>query len=153
MLTQTQIEIAARLYDNQSYGSTYGRGLYRRAVFNGTIDVKSPRVKYLVDFYDYEDWSNLAKNDEQMVILEAIPNTKKMLFSWVYRYDSPSKTKTLVHGVVRLDLTTMDLDVLICDEPAGVAERWYITAKPCKSSTIGSKSPQLLATNAELANW
>ncbi len=153
MLTHTEIQIAARLYDNQSYGSTYGKGLYRKAVFNGTIDAKSPRVKYLVDFYDYEDWSNLAKTDEQMVILEAIPGTPKMLFSWVYRYDQASKTKTLVHGVVRLDLTSMDLDVLICDEPAGVAERWHITAKPCKSNTTGVKSPQLLATNAELGTW
>jgi hypothetical protein len=153
MLTHTQIEIAVRLYENQAYGSTYGKGLYRKAVFNGTIDAKSPRVKYVVDFYDYEDWCNLAKTDEQMVILDAVPQDKKMLFSWIYRYDLVCKTKTLVHGVVRMDLTTMDLDVLICDESAGVADRWHITAKPCKASTSGVNSPQLLATNTELASW
>ena len=39
-MLNNQIEIAVRLYDNNTYGSTYGRGLYRKAIYNGTIDAK-----------------------------------------------------------------------------------------------------------------
>ncbi len=38
---EKQVEIAVRLFDNNTYGTTYGKGLYRRAVFNGTIDAMS----------------------------------------------------------------------------------------------------------------
>lgn len=41
MLNQTQSEIAVRLYDNNAYGTTYGKGLYRKAIYNGTIDAKA----------------------------------------------------------------------------------------------------------------
>lgn len=42
MLDQTtkQTEIAVRLYDNNTYGTTYGKGMYRKAIYNGTIDAK-----------------------------------------------------------------------------------------------------------------
>lgn len=147
------IEIAVRLYDNQAYGTTHGKGMYRRAIFNGTIDAKMPAVKYLVDLYNYEDWSNQARTDEQMVILEAVADIKDKLYSWIQRYDPVTRQKTLVHGVCTLDLTNLKMDVLICDEEANVVDRWQITAKPCKQSSAGLKSPQLLATNADLAVW
>jgi hypothetical protein len=39
---ENSIEIAVRLYENNAYGTTFGKGMYRRALFNGTIDAKSP---------------------------------------------------------------------------------------------------------------
>ena len=66
-MLNNQIEIAVRLYDNNTYGSTYGRGLYRKAIYNGTIDAKHSSAKYLVDFYTYEDWANQAKTDQHAI--------------------------------------------------------------------------------------
>lgn len=43
--------VAVRLFENQAYGTTYGKGLYRRAVYNGTVDIKAPKVKYLIDLF------------------------------------------------------------------------------------------------------
>ena len=38
--------IAVRLYESKVYGTTYGRGLYRHAFYNGTVDLKQSAVKY-----------------------------------------------------------------------------------------------------------
>ena len=42
--------IAIRLFENKVYGSTYGQGLRRSAVFNATAEVTEPYAKYLLDF-------------------------------------------------------------------------------------------------------
>ncbi len=60
--------IAVRLFDNEKFGTTHGKGLYRKAIYNGTIET-SGQNKYLVDLYSYEEWANMAKTDEQMEIL------------------------------------------------------------------------------------
>ena len=146
-------EIAVRLYDNPAYGTTYGKGLYRRAVYNGSIDTKSPTVKYVIDMYNYDDWSNQAKTDGQMEILNSVNQDKETLYSWIYRYDPISKIKTFVIGVCRLDLQTNEVDVMIADEIMDVFESWNVSAKPCKNKRIGVKAPTLLATNADLQNW
>ena len=49
-------EIAVRLFENKKLGTTYGRGLYRSAVFNASAEIKDPHVKYLLDFYQFERW-------------------------------------------------------------------------------------------------
>ena len=63
MLNQSieKTEIAVRLYDNNSYGTTYGKGLYRRAIYNGTIDAKEFNAKYLADIALYAKLIKLAK--------------------------------------------------------------------------------------------
>ena len=90
MLNQSSIQmpIAVRLYDNQTYGTTYGKGLYRKAIFNGTIDNQDRSITYLVDFYNYQDWVNQAKNDQQMHIVANIKPTADTLYSWVKHYVS-----------------------------------------------------------------
>jgi hypothetical protein len=152
-ITTKQIEIAIRLYENQSYGTTYAKGLYRRAVFNGTIDAKNPSVKYLVDFYGYEDWCNQAKSVEQITIIEAVRKSDGKLFSWVKHYDKLTAQKRQVDGYCSLDLQSLEMDLLICDEATGVEQQWQVTAKPCKQAHAGVKSPQMLATNTDLAIW
>ena len=47
--------IAVRFYENKRYGSTYGKGLFHKAVFNATADLQEPRVKYLLDLIQYRD--------------------------------------------------------------------------------------------------
>ena len=57
MLDTTTNEIAVRFYDNKLYGTTYGKGMYRKAIYNGSIDVKNPSLKYVIDMYSYNDWA------------------------------------------------------------------------------------------------
>ena len=148
---QDEIEIAIRLYDNQQYGSTYGKGLYRRAVLNGTIDAKTPSAKYLVDLYSHEDWCNQAKTDQQITVIKAITPDKDHLYSWIKHYQGGQKR--LVYGVCSIDMATLEMDVLICDELSDIQQHWHLTARPCKTGRAGQRVPQLLATNADLAAW
>jgi len=152
MLNQTQSEIAVRLYDNNAYGTTYGKGQYRKAIYNGTIDAKAEGTKYLVDLYSYDEWANMAKTDEQMEILANVEAQSDALYSWVKHYDPHTKDKTPVPGMCQLDPESLKMTVLICDSAHGVEDTWRLSAKPCKAHT-GMKSPQLLATNADLSSW
>jgi hypothetical protein len=153
MLNQSNIQmpIAVRLYDNQTYGTTYGKGLYRKAHYNGTIDNHDRSATYLVDFYNYQDWVNQAKTDEQMHILANITQQADTLYSWIKHYDRPSSGKTPINGVSVLDLDSYEIAVSINDSAHGVVDQWILQAKPCKSHS--GKGPQLLATNADLGSW
>ena len=148
-----QPEIAVRLYDNNTYGTTYGRGLYRKAIYNGTIDAKQSNAKYLVDFYNYEDWANQAKTDGQMEILANVTPVPDTLFSWVAHYDGATKSKTPVTGVCLLNASTMDVRVVIMDAQHDVEDSWQLTARSCRLAEHGKRSPQLLATNGDLQGW
>ena len=152
-ISTKEIEIAIRLYENPSYGTTYAKGLFRRAVFNGTADTKNPTNKYLLDFYSYEDWCNQAKSDEQMEVIRAVFEDKQMLYSWVKHYEKKSAQKRLVMGLCTINMQSLDIKLHILDEVNAVDGNWQITAKPCKQGQAGTKSPQLLATNADLAIW
>lgn len=151
----SQKEIAVRLFENPRYGTTFGKGLYRSAVFNASAEIKSPHVKYLLDFEGAERWQHTAKSNEDLDCVNHVlgVNQPDLLASWVQRYDSISKTKTRVNGFATLDTETGELMLLIDDVVSGIEDTWQLTAKPCRSSS-GKNSPQLLATNAELtANW
>ena len=152
-MLNTKSEIAVRLYDNNTYGTTYGKGLYRKAIYNGTIDVKDEGAKYLIDLFTYDEWVNMAKTDEQMEILANIEAKSDSLYSWVKHYDPITKDKVVVPGMCQLDTESLELTILICDESHGLADTWELKAKPCKQGSTGIKSPQLLATNSELATW
>ena len=41
-------QVTIRLWENKKFGTTYGKGLYRRAIYNGTAEVLSPYTKYLL---------------------------------------------------------------------------------------------------------
>jgi hypothetical protein len=150
---ENQIEIAVRLYENKSYGTTFGKGMYRRALFNGTIDARTPAAKYLVDCFNYADWSNQATTDEQMAVLAAVPEDSKKIYSWIKHYDTVTRAKRLVGGCMQLDMDSLNMSIMICDEPAGVADHWQIEGKPCKTAVRSQNSPQILGTNGDLSNW
>jgi hypothetical protein len=150
---EKSIEIAVRLYENNAYGTTFGKGMYRRALFNGTIDARTPSAKYLVDCFNYADWSNQATTDEQMAVLAAVKADDKKLYSWIKHYDTVTRAKRLVSGCMQLDMESLDMNIMICDEAAGVADHWQIEGKPCKTTMKSQKSPQILGTNADLTNW
>ena len=153
MLNLNQTEIAVRLYENQTYGTTYGKGLFRKALFNGSIDIKTPCTKYVIDLFNYDDWCNIAKTSEQMVIIRDVPQQDDTLFSWINRYDRTTKQKTLVSGFCSFDCDSKGMRIMILDPVAQIEDVWQISAKPCQSNTNGLRSPQLLATNADLTTW
>ena len=153
MLTTNQTELAVRLYENSTYGSTYGKGLFRRALFNGSIDLISPKVKYVIDLFNYDDWSNIAKTTSQLEIISEMPKQADTLYSWINRYNTATKQKTLVSGFCSLDCESKDMNVMIIDPELNIEDIWKITAKPCQANRNGLRAPQFLATNADLTEW
>ena len=153
MLTTNQTELAVRLYENSTYGTTYGKGLFRRALFNGSIDIKSPTVNYVIDFFNYDDWCNIAKTDLQIQVINGIPSASDTLYSWVNRYDRETKQKTLVTGYCSFKCDSKELAIMIIDPDFNIEDKWTISAKPCQANRSGKRAPQFLATNADLTEW
>lgn len=151
-----QNEIAVRFYTNNKFGTTYGKGQYRKAVFNATADMRSPKAKYLLDLFSFNDWENMAKTDADMEALAlasdliGAASKEDVLATWVKRMDSDG-TKSRVEGFGVLNMGTGQLSLLINDEAMGIEHVWQLDAKPCRQNAANLKSPQLLATNAELS--
>ena len=153
MLNTKTNEIAVRLYDNKLYGTTYGKGMYRKAIYNGSIDVKNPNEKYLIDMYTYNDWVLQSKTEMQDQVLASISRTSEKVYSWLYKYNSKTKEKTLISGCCILDLNTNEVQIVIDDEKSEIESVWQLEARPCRPTNDGRKVPQLLATNADLNEW
>lgn len=146
-------EIAVRLFENKKLGTTYGRGLYRTAVFNASAEIKDPHVKYLLDFYQYDRWQHTATTDNQITVLNQINESCSAddLTSWITRYNSATKEKTLVDGVAIFDSKTNTLRVVVSDPESGIEDSWVLPVKAC--IVTRTNSPSLIATNTELASW
>ena len=146
-------EIAVRLFENKKLGTTYGRGLYRSAVLNASVEIKDPHVKYLLDLYQFDRWQHTATTDEQIAMLNEIsPYCSACdLTSWVTRYNPATKEKTSVQGVAIFDDKANTLRVVVIDPDSGVEDSWLLPVKAC--SVTRSNSPSLIATNTELASW
>lgn len=143
-------EIAVRFYTNEKFG----KGIFKKAIFSGTADLSQPCTKYLLDMLNYEDWRNAAKTDDDIEALavaeEIIGNasTTDVLATFIKRMDSDG-TKSRVPGCCVFDKATNELVLVIVDDVTGVADKWELSAKPCKQ-VMGKKVPQLLASNADL---
>ena len=155
MLTNTTTqELAVRLYENKLYGSTYGKGLYRRALFNGSIDVRSPQAKFVIDLYTFDEWLQQARTEEQREIAQKIRCSSSCLYSWIYRYNPVTKQKSLALGFIQLDLNTNEVELALDLEQEGQdLVICSLNARPCKPSNDQRRTPQLLATNADLTLW
>ena len=146
-------EITARLWENQKYGTTYGKGQYRKAIYNGTLELSAPQTKYLVDFEAIADWFHFAKSPVHLAMtgkLQAIPeNENGILMSWLYRYEGG--IKSAVGGYAALDLNTMRLQIQITDEELDLSEHWELPVRSCIARIPGKPTPNLIATTlAEL---
>jgi hypothetical protein len=149
-------EIAVRGFINEKFNTTFGKGLFRRAVYNGSVELRNPNTKYLVDFYRYVEWENLAKTDDQMAIVRKLAKSninqdEEVLMSWVVHYDSLSKTKTAIDGFAILSPSSSELYIAITDSNHGVNEDWTLTVQSCK--TVGVNKPVFIATNVDLGTW
>lgn len=149
-------EIAVRLFINEKYMDSYGKGVFNRATYNGSIELHNPNQKYLVDFYDYAHWEFGAKSDAQIKVLKYLeqtdlPKAPNLLMSWILHYDPLTKTKTQVPGFCAYLQDSKELHLHIDDSEHSVGEEWDLRVRQCKNA--GAKLPVLLATNVVLDNW
>lgn len=149
-------EIAVRGFINDRHNSTFGKGLFRRALYNGSVELGNPRQKYLIDLYEFGIWQHYAKTDYQLQVFQKInamgaDDQKDLLLSWVVHYDPLTKTKTPVNGYCAYLPSTAELYIEIHDEDHGTEDHWSLTVKPCKNS--GTGKPAFIATNVDLSSW
>lgn len=147
-------EITARLWENQKYGTTYGKGQYRKAIYNGTLELSAPQTKYLVDFEAIADWFHFAKNPVHLAMtskLQAIPeNENGILMSWLYRYEYG--IKTAVGGYAALDLNCMRIQLQVDDQDLDISEHWELPVRSCIARIPGKPTPALIATTLSELN-
>ena len=146
-------EIAIRGFINEKYNTPFGKGLFRRAVYNGSVELKNPAIKYLVDFYEYDQFQHTAKTDEQIAILKkfdacGVANTPDLVMSWIVYYEPLTKFKQAVNGYCIYLQSTGEVHIEIEDVPNGTNEEWDLKAHACK--TIGANKPVFVATNVDL---
>ncbi|TXI12530.1 MAG: hypothetical protein E6Q68_03620 [Polynucleobacter sp.] len=147
-------EITIRLWENKKFGTTYGKGLYRRAIYNGTAEVLSPYAKYLLDFEPIESWFHLAKSPVHIDMLKQLvdqpENIDNQLLSWIYRYDNGIKTP--VKGFAQLDLVHCLITLQINDADVDIQETWTLPIRSCIARIPGKPTPALIATNCSELN-
>jgi len=146
-------EIAIRGFINEKFNTTFGKGLFRRAVFNCTIELRNPYQKFLADFYKYDAWEAQGKNDSQIEIINQlrganIHNAEGCLVSWLQHYDPLSKHKSVVEGYSIYLPDTRELYIKINAPEFQTVEDWHLTVNSCK--VTGTNKPIFIATNTDL---
>ena len=146
-------DIAIRGFINDKFNTTFGKGLFRRAVFNGSVELANPKEKYLVDYYSYTDWQNTAKSDEQMAAVRkmqaaGVSEADDVYCSWILHYNPVSKVKTKVAGFSVYAPQTQELYICIDDPANATTEEWSLPTRLCK--TTGANKPVFIATNVDL---
>lgn len=146
--------IAIRLFENKKFGSTFGPGLRRQAVFNATAEINDPYAKYLLDFESAQAWVHHAKTDAQVTLvnecMDQIKEDKEMLWSWVKWYDKSTGDKEYVDGFAIFDQSTERVMLSIGDPKRGLEWDWALPVRSC-TARAGKNSPAFLATNYDLA--
>ena len=144
--------IAVRLWNNQMFGTTYGKGLRRKAYFNGTVQIAIPHIKYLIDLEPVEYWYHHTKDPVHLKMLEKSNfepvDDPNVLMSWITRYEDG--IKTAVEGYCCFDLNSSQLLIAIFDPEYNLEETWELKVKECLNRTPGKPTPNLIATNYEL---
>jgi len=146
-------EIAVRGFINEKFNTTFGKGLFRRAVYNGSVELHKPNQKYLVDYYSYLEWESQGKSDEQMAIVKSLESTniaqeEDLLFSWLIHYDPLTKSKERVNGYSVYSPKTRELFIKIDDELNHTEDEWTLSVHPCRAT--GANKPVFVATNVDL---
>ena len=126
-------EIAIRGFINEKYNTTYGKGLFRRAIYNGSVELHNPNQKYLVDFYDYEQFQHTAKSDAQIEVLKKldqcnVSSVEGLVLSWIIHYEPLTKTKNPVDGYCIYLQSTGELHIEVIDVQNGTNEQWDLRA-------------------------
>jgi hypothetical protein len=147
--------IAIRLFENKVFGTTYGKGLRRSAVFNATAEISEPYAKYLLDFESGPAWINHARTDGQLQIaqrfIDQVERDEDVLWSWVKWYDKGTGDKEYVDGFALYDTHSEEIALHLNDAKRGLTDEWLLPARRCQA-TAGRNSPAFLATNHDLTH-
>ena len=147
--------IAIRLFENKVFGTAYGKGLRRSAVFNATAEVNEPYAKYLLDFESGPAWINHARTDGQLQIaqrfIDQVERDEDVLWSWVKWYDKGTGDKEYVDGFALYDTHSEEIALHLNDAKRGLTDEWLLPARRCQA-TAGRNSPAFLATNHDLTH-
>lgn len=150
-----ETEIAVRGFMNEKFGSTFGKGLFHRAIFNGSVEIRSPYTKYLIDLFEYSRWEASAKTDAQIAwvtkLLDARVDCTESVVSWIQHYDPMSKAKQSVDGVCVYLSKTQELHISINDSERNVVDAWTLDVKSCAKS--GANKPVFIASNVDLNSF
>ena len=146
-------EIAVRGFINEKFNTTFGKGLFRRAVYNGSVELHQPNQKYLVDYYSYLEWESQAKTDEQIQATKELMNSgiagqDDMLFSWLVHYDPLTKSKERTEGYSVYSPNTRELFIKIDDPVNQTQDEWTLNVHNCKAT--GTNKPVFIAANVDL---
>ena len=146
-------EIAVRGFINEKFNTTFGKGLFRRAVYNGSVELHKPNQKYLVDYFSYLEWEAQARSDEQMAVIKKLESTNvaqenDLLFSWLVHYDPLTKSKARTEGYSVYSPNTRELFIKIDDAINQTQDEWTLDVHPCKST--GTNKPVFIAANVDL---
>jgi len=150
---RTAREIAVRGFINEKFNTTFGKDLFRRAVFNGSVEVRNPNHKYLIDLYEYPHWEATAKTDQQMIVIHQLEESKiayceGVLASWIQYYDPLTKFKQMVDGFCVYAPNTQEFHIEIHDAEHDTDAIWTLDAHLCKNT--GPNKPIFIATNVDL---
>jgi len=145
--------IAVRGFINDKLDTTSSRTLFRKALFNGSVELRDPNQKYLVDYFAYPQWELSARSDTQVEIIndlraQGFDKEPDYLFSWVLHYDALTKTKTRVDGYSIYSTNTKELYIKINDAINQTTDDWELNVCHCKA--VGKNKPVFVASNCEL---
>ena len=149
-------EIAVRGFINDKHNTSFGKGLFRRAIYNGSVELGTPCQKYLIDLYEFGIWQHHAKSDYQMEVLRRVhamgaEHESDLLLSWVLHYDPLTKAKSAVDGYCLYIPGTAELYIEIHDGERCTDHCWSLGVKSCKNA--GQGKPAFIATNVDLCSW
>lgn len=148
-------EIAVRGYINEKFGTTYGKGLFHKAIFNGSVEIRNPYTKYLIDLFEYRRWEATAKSDPQAEWVHrlrevGVHQSPDAIVSWLQHYDPITKVKTPVNGMCVYLPEEQELAISVDDPEHNVVDHWTLSVKPCAKA--GGNIPVFVAANFDLAH-
>ena len=149
-------EIAVRGFINEKFGNTFGKGLFHRAIYNGSVEIRNPNTKYLIDLYEYNRWEQTAKSEEQITwtkrLHEAeVDQAPEAVVSWIQHYDPITKVKQAVDGMCVYLPKDQELCISINDPLRNVVDHWTLDVKVCGKT--GVNKPIFIATNVDLDSF
>jgi len=146
-------DIVVRGFMNEKFGSTYGKGLFHRAIYNGSVEIRNPYSKYLIDLFEYDRWEIHAVGEQQLAWTKKLGKAQvnqapEALASWVQHYDPMTKTKRAIDGVCVYLPMSQELYIAINDPVHNINDEWTLQAKHCLKT--GPNKPIFIATNVDL---
>ena len=146
-------EIVVRGFINEKFGTTYAKGLFHRAIFNGSVELRNPYTKYLIDLYEYNRWEASANTDQELEWVKRLREADihlapEAIVSRIQHYDPITKVKTAINGICVYLPESQELAITIDDPGRDVVDCWTLDVKACAKA--GSNKPVFIDTNFDL---